>query len=869
MRRKNWNFYCDKKEKEDGFHGLWEGMFLWIAIVFLWLSFFAMVKEGYPQILAIPESEYVSEAKKEEPPFPNPISYVEPSEESSKQTNNFEKLSLEEKDKKTLENILLETITYLDALKNGYLELVKNPKYLQEGFLSIAEVYIQDWNNYYGTNYIVFDATGNYMPQAFWILAVVWWLVVWGNAHLLKKRIFYAIFPLGVLIMQFLIGYSPQENGILYLFTGTILLLLAEQRDIMQVFEKSGRRNYQVEVILTRVMAFVLVLASVFMANTIFKKPITEWQEKKNELLEWQENLDILTSIETFFRGWDFQLSTENLNNRTPQYSGKVILEMEAKEIPQSNLYLRGFYGTKYKNGIWNKDDSAFLKACRKAKYDEPSMAQFIANMPCSIMERGKLIPRNQYVISYKESIGTIAYVPYLFDMQTLDETYTFSGDYLLEKSLADTVVSVTGYQREDISALIWNMHVLNLEDSIKRREWYNQVASTYTDVPDNMEVISKLAEEADNNDIDWMERGVSFDVYGIPNYLEDSMEKAMAENIDRQMSAYAVAEYLRESMSYSLELERLPLGADPILFALTESHEGYCMHFASAATLLLREKGVPARYASGYVVRPSDFTWVEEEKNYKADILDYHAHAWVEIYLDYIGWVPFEVTPGYDTEGELLTQQHTQESQNEAVFETQTQENETVTEMESEQLQEKQPTQNSEIEQEHTEHTEGDIGESGGTFGIGTWFSNKIAKIRAFFARNGKMLLWIFAGVLFFGASVFAGKRMYVYYVKILEMEIEQKQTRKAVTRINRRIYRYVWLYVWKNIQTVTDFRVRLYGRTLNDTEYERLLAEIFSCVSKEDWKLYMAIVKKMYYSPKELTEEEMMHCYKCYRKL
>ena len=774
MRRKNWKFYYDKKEKEDGFHSLWEGMFLWIAIAFLWLSFFSMVKECYPQILIISEVENVSEIEKEDL-LPNPRSYVESSEESSKQTTDLEELSLEETDKQTVENIVFDKITYLEALKNGYLEIIKNPKYLQEGFLSIAEVYIQDWNAYYGTNYIVFDATGNYMPQAFFIVTIFLWLVVWGNAHLLRKRIFYAFFPLAILMMQFLVGRSPNGVGILYLFTGAVLLLLAEQRGILQVFEKSGKRNYQMEVAITRAMAFLLILASVFMANAIFKRPIREWQEKKNELLEWQENLDILTSIETFFRGWDFQLSTENLNNRTPQYSGKVILEMEAEELPQSNLYLRGFYGTKYKNGTWNKDDSAFLKACVKAEYDESIMAQFIANMPCSIMERGELIPRNQYRISYKESIGTIAYVPYLFDTQTLDDTYIFSGDYLLEKSLKDTVVSVTGYQREDLSALIWNMHVLNMEDSIKYREWYNQVAGLYTEVPKDMEVISQLAEEVDNY-IDWRESGFFFDAYGIPDYLEDSMEKAMAQNVDRQMLAYAVAQYLRENMSYSLELERLPLGADPILFAMEESHEGYCMHFASAATLLLREKGVPTRYASGYVVRPSDFNWVEEEKSYKADILDYHAHAWVEIYLDYIGWVPFEVTPGYESEGMLPTQQNIQESQSEAVSETQTQEPETVTETEPEALQEEQHTQTSEIEQEDTEHTEENMGESGGTFGMRTWFFNKMTQIGAFFARNVKMMLWILAGVLLFASSVFAGKRMYVYYGKVLELEIEQQ---------------------------------------------------------------------------------------------
>ena len=74
-------------------------------------------------------------------------------------------------------------------------------------------------------------------------------------------------------------------------------------------------------------------------------------------------------------------------------------------------------------------------------------------------------------------------------------------------------------------------------------------------------------------------------------------------------------------------------------------------MHFASAGALILQSLGVPARYASGYVVEPSAFH--KEKKGYQADVPDYNAHAWVEIYLENIGWVPVEMTPGYTNDRE------------------------------------------------------------------------------------------------------------------------------------------------------------------------------------------------------------------------
>jgi hypothetical protein len=76
--------------------------------------------------------------------------------------------------------------------------------------------------------------------------------------------------------------------------------------------------------------------------------------------------------------------------------------------------------------------------------------------------------------------------------------------------------------------------------------------------------------------------------------------------------------------------------------YFLIDSRQGYCMHFATAATLMLRELGVPARYVDGYVA--------EAKAGRITNVPDSAAHAWVEIYLPGLGWYPVEVTPGYET---------------------------------------------------------------------------------------------------------------------------------------------------------------------------------------------------------------------------
>ena len=98
------------------------------------------------------------------------------------------------------------------------------------------------------------------------------------------------------------------------------------------------------------------------------------------------------------------------------------------------------------------------------------------------------------------------------------------------------------------------------------------------------------------------------------------------------------IANTLAAQCVYTLTPPALPAGEDFVEFFLLESRQGYCVHFATAATALLRAMGIPARYAEGYAVPAGEEGWV--------DVPDYNAHAWVEVYFGGAGWIPFEVTP-------------------------------------------------------------------------------------------------------------------------------------------------------------------------------------------------------------------------------
>lgn len=73
--------------------------------------------------------------------------------------------------------------------------------------------------------------------------------------------------------------------------------------------------------------------------------------------------------------------------------------------------------------------------------------------------------------------------------------------------------------------------------------------------------------------------------------------------------------------------------------YFLTESQEGYCVHYATAFCLIARAMGYPSRYVQGYAVTM--------EGTASATVDSSMAHAWPEVWLDGIGWMRFEPTPG------------------------------------------------------------------------------------------------------------------------------------------------------------------------------------------------------------------------------
>ncbi len=73
----------------------------------------------------------------------------------------------------------------------------------------------------------------------------------------------------------------------------------------------------------------------------------------------------------------------------------------------------------------------------------------------------------------------------------------------------------------------------------------------------------------------------------------------------------------------------------------LIENTSGYCSYYATAFVLMARAEGIPARYVEGYRIDENEYETVKVYSNM--------AHAWPEAYIEGVGWIKFDPTPGFE----------------------------------------------------------------------------------------------------------------------------------------------------------------------------------------------------------------------------
>jgi len=278
-----------------------------------------------------------------------------------------------------------------------------------------------------------------------------------------------------------------------------------------------------------------------------------------------------------------------------------VVMRVET----DSNLLLRGTIKRTYTGYSWVDDQ---VKA-RYLYYDfthrNVRNGVFDAN---SAKDSEGFVSRNASVEMLAEGTSTL-FVPAQmaeFEMGLADAVYYNSaGEIFLTRD-------VTGGDRYSFTA-----RVPRSEDAL-------------------IEAAARQAGEQDNRyqaalaDYTALPGGVDSRVYALAVELTQHTNNAAEK-------AYAIQNHLARNYRYTLEGGYPEQGKDFVSWFLLESGEGYCSYFASSMAVMCRIAGIPARYVEGY--------YVQAQPGGESIITGKNAHAWVEVYLNGLGWVAFDPT--------------------------------------------------------------------------------------------------------------------------------------------------------------------------------------------------------------------------------
>lgn len=332
-------------------------------------------------------------------------------------------------------------------------------------------------------------------------------------------------------------------------------------------------------------------------------------------------------------------------------FDGSTALHIKIQSVPKGTLYLKGYTGGKYEDNSWNAVDNKLPQEITDYFSAIGRTVQDFNFLMCK--SKGLYDFTNIISVSVVGASKRFAYAPYLTDFTTDQNTGKEKMDptgenYVKQRSKKYQLefVDISKYSSDDLNEAIKFLAQFDNSSTSVINSMYSQyVKEAYLEVTD-----SKGLNEAYNDIMQYIDSYTYTKRYFYDSDFDDIGSRELYdEEIDRLInSANAVKSYLSQ-FPYDLNPGKTPSDEDFIDYFLTKQKKGYCSYFATAGTMLMRKLGYPARYVEGYIVSPSDYV-TDNDGQLSATVSDRSAHAWCEVFIDNIGWMPLEFTPGYSS---------------------------------------------------------------------------------------------------------------------------------------------------------------------------------------------------------------------------
>ena len=372
------------------------------------------------------------------------------------------------------------------------------------------------------------------------------------------------------------------------------------------------------------ILALVLALITGFVSGTItFGRYVNNFKPAVN----LRANTRI--AIDKAYYG-ENPLDDGNLNTAKREDGKGTALEVTMSK-PQS-MYLKGFTGDLVDGTKWASVPNSYYYSSYPLAYDlKENGFNGVGQLAQAASFTKTDIGENKIDIKAKKASKEFAYVPYdLTKLGDLDE-YNIKG-------ASEIYGGKTGkFKKYSYTASDNQVEV-----------WTDVAGAFFAKKPPTRELRRGKAKYLDNES--YYNKFV-YETYTYLNPMDKSaVSAALGQYVPREdghedykTAIEKIKTYLKDDFVYSDKVNKDAITAQSII----TGKSGFDVQYATAAVMMFRYYGIPARYAEGFLITPDDVKNVKPGETLEVPMS--RAHAWPEIYIDGIGFVPIEVCPKYD----------------------------------------------------------------------------------------------------------------------------------------------------------------------------------------------------------------------------
>lgn len=518
---------------------------------------------------------------------------------------------------------------------------------LKKGFVTIVNSFLKEFMNYTGSSLTLLSyndsetASVNFCTSLILILLGVYLIAIISAFFYRRRRsIVFIVGTVPFVLLPLLVGKLGYFSN---LFTYLIVAIAVVGTRHLRTDATDRRMRQKLSIILMLVGLLAGAISYAYMPPSRYdggKKRITQMKNSMMALGSWDAE-DVWSWVKAYFNEDAIDYGKVGKKDQLV-YSGETMLKISGDLNTEHGLYLKSYTGDTYEKNKWaslrkNEDYKQELAALEAEGLSPDNWHVHLRNQlgdsetsgVDNVWNTGTLTIRNiafgygNYLVPYEPSSGfksedngrstiEIPGIHYAIEYYTVYSQVMKRDFYNHNYSLAN--------------ALIWDS---NKEERQKMTDF---VKKYYLQVPDSVNTVCE-----------------DFKAYLKNN--GDLEAKYKAGSADEADMVRAVKQYIMADTTYTLSPGKTPSGKETVEYFLKENKKGYCTYYATTAAVLLRSVGVPARYVEGMYVPKEELAQGAESK--EVSVPDKDAHAWIEVYTEYYGFVPVEVTPGQGEQDE------------------------------------------------------------------------------------------------------------------------------------------------------------------------------------------------------------------------